>query len=1327
MRVKTFKKVVASAAALAICAQCGWILPASAATYTATADLSKIDKQLTYDSATGSATLSLAAKAWSKLDLTPYTVKGEQFVKSVTISYTDNVPSQGRSTIAFYDKDEAKYYTNAYEDTTGSAILYGVTGSNTAKKVMYLDANKATKKITGTFAVDTDQQVSLTFDFENSKVSGNIGSQTVSNLPIQIDSIDTMGIYSWSACTYVIKNMSITTVTADETYYSVTFDVNGKTSPVQVVSNGSVAESDIPDTELAGYTLKGWAVNGDETNLLTTAELLTYKITGVTTIKAVYEKDTSYIEPIVSAVLSGPSSMTFGADVDTAAANTYTLTLTGELGTVITADTADSRVSDFNIDWDVKGFKTENDTDGQYCDSYAEFATHTATATSVDFMLRQVAFNFYGKVTADITYNGQKLTAELPVVALGDTAKPASQIAPAAGYPTDINAYHDDLLGYEAAVSADNVTGSDIVLGDLIIAGSDSGKKAVLMSDATGKFFRVYKTTSKKSSSFTRAVSVGAGQVIYEGKVRFNSASGAVSITSGYPVWQDKATYASIANLSFDGSKLTLNSSQDVLTAENPTPISAGVWYKTVISVDTSSKTVWAKVYDASGTTLLGETPNVSYASDKTPMYYSLTFDNATATATADFAGYKIYYPTADSSKYTLTATQDTLSIPNGDTAELTASLKTAEGYDITGEAVWTVLEEDMQGVIVTPNTEDSHKATVTLGSDAAAGTATVQVDIAGNKKTIELTITSSAESVKFTEASASLSIPLDPTAVETGSYKAIVVDGQGRDLGREITYALYDKTNTNPYTPGAGITFDADTAVITVTSVAQPATFVVRATGTNSGGETISKAVKVTVHGLSFDFGSGADGSVVEGYTDVNESTTYTDKLGFGIEGAAAAGGTASDSDVATDYLEGSFTFKAKVTPGELYRVTVNFAGDLATEKVDAVNTGHTRVRDAADTNYTGYTVKTTEITEQVYDIPVVDDILDMAFTDAKVASISIEKVVRQANAKPSIYSIGDSTLGNNGSYGYDLARDQANYPELANLITKYNNNGKGSRTLISYVEQGWLDGVLAVVKPGDIVTIGNMGTNSGGLSGDKFKAPLEYYVDACIAMGAKVILTSYTPHGAVGDYASCYDSATATFTGYRTDAYDSLGIRVIYEERKNDDGILGFIDIGKNADNAFNAYAADYANNGYSSADEAAKAIIACFPDHNHYNGLATDLILEGYGDVPGVVSELVRIISESDGDPSESYVLSDVSKTAGTIEIKATGSYRGDVTLIIASYDAGGKLIGLAVGTPEKNADGSVELGAMAVSGTDLVKGFAWDMTKAIPLANCLEIRK
>lgn len=454
------------------------------------------------------------------------------------------------------------------------------------------------------------------------------------------------------------------------------------------------------------------------------------------------------------------------------------------------------------------------------------------------------------------------------------------------------------------------------------------------------------------------------------------------------------------------------------------------------------------------------------------------------------------------------------------------------------------------------------------------------------------------------------------------------------------MTLEIYDRNNVNKYTLPEGISFDASKGIVSVTSAAVPCVFTVRATGESSDGKTLSRSVKVTVHGLSFDFGSGEDESVTEGYTDVNPSTTYTEQRGYGIEGSVKSEGAPSIDNATSDYLSGDFTFKAKVTKGKLYKVKVAFSGDLVSEYVSEALSGHERTLEAEGTTHTGYTVKTAEITEQIYDIPVVDDVLDLKFTGAKVAYITIEKVEKTAAEKPNIWSVGDSTIGNNGSYAYNLARDQANYPELT-ALADYHNNGKGSRNLKTYYTQGWLDNILINIRPGDIVTIGNMGTNPGGMSGTQFKAPLDYYVDACLAMGAKVILTSYTPHGCVEGYEYVYDKTTHTFHGCREDAYDSLGIRVIYEERKDNPDILGFIDIGLNADNAFNEYVADYAKNGYTDENAAAQAIIDCFGDHNHYGNagrsqLAGDLMLNGYGTTPGIVSELVRVLTESANRP-------------------------------------------------------------------------------------------
>lgn len=1015
---------------------------------------------------------------------------------------------------------------------------------------------------------------------------------------------------------------------AGNTYYKVTYDVKGEKSEETVKENTSPLN--IPDLTNYGYIFKGWQVNDDTENLID--DLKEYKITADTKFTAIYEKDTEYIEPIISAEIKGNQIMTFGDSPEIAAENKYTLTLTGQNGTIITADTIDSRIDDFNIEWDIDGFKTVNDTD-KYCDSYGEFAEHTNTATEVMFMLRQCDFNFYGKLNATVTYNGETIEASMYVAATGDKSMADNQILPEAGYPSDFDEYPDSLVGYTTL--KDTYGGNDIMVGGWGMSGSDSGD-AVIMKEENNKFLRINCPTSSKSHMFTNSIDTPQKQIIFEQNIRFNG-NGCITLTSKQPYWTDKEGYTTPVTLEFDGTTIKLNGIA-IKNNDIDVTVNKGKWYKIVLSADKTTESCFVKVYDLNGQ-FVGETDSIAWTENSEPTYYSIGFANK-QTGTVDFDAYRAYYPAADISTYTLNISQETLSIPNKDTATLSASVKSKEGYNITGAAEWSILEDDMQDIIITPDVVDSHKATITLGEGASAGEATVQVNIGGYTKTIKLNITDSAESIKFTSSQGSLAIPLDEKSVNTAKYSAAVINGDGMDLNRNVSLGIYDKNNVNKYNLPDGISFDASAGTISVTSAAVPCVFTVRATGESSDGKILSRSVKVTVHGLSFDFGSGVDESVTEGYTDINPLTTYTVSRGYGIEGSAKAEGTPSIDNAESDYLSGDFTFKAKVTKGKHYRVKIAFSGDLVSEYVSEALSGHERTLAAEGTTHTGYTVKTEEITEQVYDIPVVDDVMDLKFSGARVAYISIEKVEKTAAEKPNIWSVGDSTIGNSGSYAYNLARDQANYPEFT-ALADYHNNGKGSRNLKTYYTQGWLDNILINIRPGDIVTIGNMGTNPGGMSGTQFKAPLDYYVDACLAMGAKVILTSYTPHGCVEGYEYVYDKTTHTFHGCREDAYDSLGIRVIYEERKDDPDILGFIDIGLNADNAFNEYVADYAKNGYENEDAAAKAIMDCFGDHNHYgNGgrsqLAGDLMLNGYGTAPGIVSELVRVLTESTNKP-------------------------------------------------------------------------------------------
>lgn len=1256
MKSKLFRKIVAGTSALAMIGTVGIVpVSVSATDYSEQqVDLSKFDNFGSYDEVTGTETITFDGnKAWAKLDLSQYTQRESEKTMKVTISYTDVVSSNGRTAIGFYDADKAVYAEKAYQDVTGSYLVYGYCSDNDNR--VYINGEGSNKN--GKFSNNVEQQVNLTVDFENQTISGNVGDHVLTSTKFDnstLDSLDVMGIYSWSASEYKISDMSITTVTSTDTYYDVIYDVNGVQTKESVKSGEYVTK--VPDTANVGFIFKGWAKDGNTETLYTDDQIKQMPITAATTFTAQYEADASYIEPIASAVITGPTEMTMGVDNNTEASNVYTLTLTGEKGSVITSESYDERVKDFKVEWSFNGLKTENDSDLTYCDGYGAFTQSSDKATTADFRLKSVSMNFYGTVSAKITYNEQTIEAEaIPVIALGNKSKDPNQILPEGGYISDINDYSDDLIGYEMQSS------SDPILGGLYYAGSDT-KDVVLSSDDSGKFIHIKKNTAKKSSVITHSVNIGDGQAIFEQNLRFNSNGGVVTLTSGYPTWNSDKSYGVAYTLTYNNSKIDLNGTEikDPVTGAAVT-VDPSTWYKVVISADKSTETAWVKVYNPENT-CIGEASNVAWTnSGITPSYYSVGLGNA-VTGTIDLSSYKVYRPV--SSQYNVAAENTTLSIPeDGEDAvstNITASMQTAEGYEITSAAEWSINDSTIVStgkVKITPDENDSHKATLTVEAGAAPGQVPVMVAINGETKIVNITLTASKDNVKFTQATSSISIPLDSSKTTKVQYAAVAVNKDDQPLeGKTVTYALYDRNNQNEITQmPAGISFNKTTGELEVASNAVPASYYVRAISTNTEGDEINYAIKITIHGLSFDFGTDAEGAVVEGYTPVTASTMYSQQNEYGVEGVLTAGGEASETDVNADYLEGSnFKFKVNVQAGEVYTVKAVYKGVLYTEATDGITTGHLRnVAGGGTTNtdYTGAGDIATELTEYTFDIPVVDDVLDLNFTgECAIASLSIEKKNRTATEKPVVYAIGDSTLGNAGSYGYVLSNKYTKYTDFANLITRYVNAGKGSRTLINYIEQGWLDSVLASVNPGDVVTIGNMGTNTGGLEGAQFTPYLQHYIDSCIKMGAKVILTSYTPHGNdLGRGYDEYDEETRTFSGVRTDDYDNetYGIRSIYNNMKDNPNILGFVDIGQMAVDAFNAYVADGADD--TEKDARAQEILDSFSDHNHYAGKDLSnpnrggskvclLMLDGYGDdIPGIVKSLTAILSGST-DPSE-----------------------------------------------------------------------------------------
>lgn len=268
---------------------------------------------------------------------------------------------------------------------------------------------------------------------------------------------------------------------------------------------------------------------------------------------------------------------------------------------------------------------------------------------------------------------------------------------------------------------------------------------------------------------------------------------------------------------------------------------------------------------------------------------------------------------------------------------------------------------------------------------------------------------------------------------------------------------------------------------------------------------------------------------------------------------------------------------------------------------------------------------------------IPCVNGKIDLRVTAENgvtphIAFVSIEKQQpKQARAKRKVHHIGDSTSANKGSWAHRLLQliNEGKYKDLTQLCD-FCNDGRGGRNLRTYYIQGHLAKVLCDICPGDVVMIGNNGTNGMNKT---FEEDVHKYIEAAETFGAKIILNSYTPHGAVARWTNGYNADTQYFDSYRRDAYDAITRKVAEELAMSDPMYIGFVEIGKNADAIFNAYVDDYKKNGYESRDAAAQAIIACFTDHNHYsNGtLACDLMLNGYKKVPGIIEQLVGVLKK------------------------------------------------------------------------------------------------
>ena len=946
----------------------------------------------------------------------------------------------------------------------------------------------------------------------------------------------------------------------------------------------------IPDVSSYGEHFEGWTV-GNDTTKYTSEQLKNVPIT--TDCEIVGNVGNGYIEAMASVDFKdfpAGNELVMGADENTFGSNPISLSITGEQGTSLVTN-PDSRVTDYNVEWTFDGFRTldgnaTGETGEKYCDSYGILkTTDTVHNTAVDFTLKKTSANYYGRITAKVTYNGKTIEVSKPLVLLGDKSQNSAVILPKGGYAENFNKYESSLMGYEAE-------NNDIVTGGWSKSGSDV-TYMTLKADNSGQFLSFSRAASGNSSFTHQEIGNVEGETVFEQDIRFGM-NGSIEYGADTSKGTTTAFNSTAFKLSFANSKFSFNGKEIGAGETNK-------WYHIVITADPTSRLCNAKIYESD--TLIAQSDTVSFDSSFTEgRYLRYTLSDRTANTSIDVNNVLARRAEIDENTFTVTAPQSA-DIPENGTAtvNISAAAKTADGSDAIGKAEWKIDDEFAEGVSIASTGNQS--AQLTVSSNASSGELPIKVTIGGKSKTVNIKLIGTKNNIAFTNA---------PTGVQLGTnaqYSAVLRNGQGDTITGDITYELYNSENTAKITP-TGININASTGELTVSDSAAAQIIGVRA----SSGD-ISKFVRVNVYGLKFAFGTD---SVQNGYTPVSVSTTYSENRGYGIEGAA----------VSKDGTMSNLTFKVKLEKGNVYNVKAKYKGKIVCEKINSSLTGFERSKSALETD--------------TYDVAVFgDNIMDITVpTDSEIASVEITPVTKTKASKPDWWTIGDSTVQQNGSWGYTIAAtettDLSKYPELAAKVNGFHNSGKAGEQHRNFYSNGRLNSILTKMTIGDIVSISGMGTNDSSSTLEQFKAYDEAYMNAIIDMGGHVILGSYTPSGNYGaTEGKVYDSDTMTFKGMRTNAYDRA-IRELYEKNKDNPKVLGFIDIGKMADEKMTAdvkavYDAAMADGkteaeAREAANAKAEEMMAWWKDYNHYYTTFSNYIL------PDITSEIAEMIKSA-----------------------------------------------------------------------------------------------
>lgn len=259
------------------------------------------------------------------------------------------------------------------------------------------------------------------------------------------------------------------------------------------------------------------------------------------------------------------------------------------------------------------------------------------------------------------------------------------------------------------------------------------------------------------------------------------------------------------------------------------------------------------------------------------------------------------------------------------------------------------------------------------------------------------------------------------------------------------------------------------------------------------------------------FDFGPGR---VARGAEAVTAATAYTPERGLGFADTSVL--TEADRG-GEDPLHGDFvttqsaaTFLVDLAPGD-YRLTI-LSGDLEGPTHIAVTAEEIAVIEPT-------TAAVGEVLELGFDLALVSEqlALTVAGTAAHLNSLVIEALpARRRGKRPTVYLLGDSTMQTYDPYWMPQAGWGQFFDRFVSDRVVVDNHSIGGRSSRSFLEQGRLDEVLRLVRPGDYVYV-QFGHNDATVSvperytpPEDFREYLRTYIEGTRQRGGEAIVVT-------------------------------------------------------------------------------------------------------------------------------------------------------------------------------------------------------------------------